>query len=177
MARAAAGSRHRRAWRSFSGIPGSIGGALRMNAGCYGGETKDVLIEACGVDRHGQRAHAEQCRDGLSPIATAALPDDVIFTAALFQGRAGDPDADRRRHGARSRATREATPADPRKDRRLDVQEPARPQRLAAGRRRRLARAAVGGAKSPPLHANFLINTGEATAADLERLGETVRAA
>ena len=73
------------------GIPGSIGGALRMNGGAYGGETKDVLVEARGVDRQGNVRTYSNADMGFS-YRHCGVPDDVIFTTALFQGRAGDPE-------------------------------------------------------------------------------------
>ena len=74
----------------MSGIPGGIGGALRMNAGAYGGETKDILIEARGVDRQGAVRTFRNVDMGYSYRHSTA-PEDVIFTEALFQGRPGEP--------------------------------------------------------------------------------------
>ena len=71
------------------GVPGSIGGALRMNAGAHGGETKDVLIEARGVDRTGERRVFSNADMGFSYRHSLA-PEDVIFTDATFQGRPGE---------------------------------------------------------------------------------------
>ncbi len=76
----------------LSGIPGTIGGALRMNGGAYGGETKDVLIEARGVDRQGEMRRFSNAEMGFS-YRHCGVPEDVIFTGALLQGRAGDADA------------------------------------------------------------------------------------
>src|SRR5476649_655300 len=76
----------------LSGIPGTIGGVLRMNGGAYGGETKDVLIEARGVDRQGNVKTFGNAGMGFS-YRHCSVPDDVIFTAAVFQGRAGDSEA------------------------------------------------------------------------------------
>ena len=73
----------------YRGIPGSIGGALRMNAGAHGGETTDVLVEARGVDRRG-RVHVFSHADMGFAYRHASVPADVIFTQALFQGRPGD---------------------------------------------------------------------------------------
>src|SRR6478752_3035191 len=74
----------------LSGIPGTIGGALRMNGGAYGGETKDVLVEARGVDREGATVSFTNAEMGFTYRHTA-VPEDVIFTKALFEGRAGEP--------------------------------------------------------------------------------------
>jgi UDP-N-acetylmuramate dehydrogenase len=74
----------------FRGIPGSIGGALRMNAGAHGGETTDVLIEARGLDRQGNVRIFTHADMGFS-YRHSSVPADIIFTQALFQGRAGNP--------------------------------------------------------------------------------------
>ncbi len=74
------------------GVPGAIGGALRMNAGAHGGELKDVLIEARGVDRMGAQRVFSNAEMGYSHRHSAA-PDDAIFTRATLKGRPGDPDA------------------------------------------------------------------------------------
>ena len=75
----------------LSGIPGTIGGALRMNGGAYGGETKDVLIEATGVDRQGNTRTYSNADMGFS-YRHCGVPEDVIFTGALLQGHADDPE-------------------------------------------------------------------------------------
>ncbi|MGB8577643.1 MAG: UDP-N-acetylmuramate dehydrogenase, partial [Pseudolabrys sp.] len=75
----------------LSGIPGTVGGALRMNGGAYGGETKDILIEARGVDRQGNVRTFSNGDMGFS-YRHCGVPDDVIFTTAVLQGRAGVPD-------------------------------------------------------------------------------------
>ena len=114
------------------GIPGCIGGALRMNAGAHGGETKDVLVSARGVDRNGA-IREFSVADLHMTYRHSGAPEDVIFTSALFQGRPGDPaqilaEMDRITAGARDVA------ADPRKDRRLDLQESAGRKGLAIDR-------------------------------------------
>ena len=76
----------------YRGIPGAIGGALRMNGGAYGRETKDVLIEARAVDRAG-RVHVLSNADMHYSYRHCGAPEDFIFTQALFQGAAGDPAA------------------------------------------------------------------------------------
>src|SRR6185312_2936993 len=76
----------------LSGIPGTIGGALRMNGGAYGGETKDILVEARGVDRAGNVRTFSNADMGFS-YRHCSVAEDVIFTTAVFQGNAGDPDA------------------------------------------------------------------------------------
>ena len=74
------------------GVPGSIGGALVMNAGAHGGEVKDALVEARGIDRTGARRVFSNAEMGFSYRHSLA-PDDVIFTGAMFQGRPGEPKA------------------------------------------------------------------------------------
>ena len=122
----------------LSGIPGTIGGALRMNGGAYGGETKDVLIEARGVDRQGNIRTYSNAEMGFS-YRHCGVPDDVIFTAAVFQGRKGATGGDRRRDGRDQEQAREQPAAQ--SHRRLDLQEPARHERLETGGRGRLPRA------------------------------------
>src|SRR5712691_11054664 len=78
----------------FRGIPGAVGGVLRMNGGAYGRETKDALIEARGVDREG-RVRVFSNGDMHYNYRHCGAPDDVIFTEALFQGAPGDPATDR----------------------------------------------------------------------------------
>ena len=124
----------------FFGIPGTIGGALRMNAGANGGETKDVLIEATGVGRDGTK-HTFSNADMKFVYRNSGVdPVDHLHLGAVSRRdrrAGGDPRADERgADPSRDRA------ADPRKDRRLDLQESARPQRLEADRRRRLPRPA-----------------------------------
>ena len=157
----------------FRGIPGSIGGALRMNAGAHGGETTDVLVEARGVERSGHLRTFSHKEMGFSYRHSDA-PEDVIFTSALFQGRAGDPAAilaemDRITQAREtSQPIREKTGgstfANPKPQSAWRVID-------AAGCRGLV----VGDAQVSEMHCNFLINRGSATAADIEGLGEEVR--
>jgi UDP-N-acetylmuramate dehydrogenase len=155
------------------GIPGAIGGALRMNGGAYGGETKDVLIAARGVDRSGHVRilnNAEMCYS----YRDCGAPEDVIFTAALFQGAAGDPAVIA---AEMDRITESRETTQPIKSRTGGSTFKNPPGRKAW----RLIDAAgcrgltVGAAQVSELHCNFLINRGGASAADIEKLGETVR--
>jgi UDP-N-acetylmuramate dehydrogenase len=158
----------------YFGIPGSVGGALRMNAGANGGETKDVLIEAIGVGRDGTKQVFDNA--GMQFVyRNSGVDPSIIFTSAKFRGPITD--------AALIRA------------RMLDVQqhrETAQPIREKTGGSTfknppghsawKLVDAAgcrglrVGGAQVSEMHCNFLINTGDATAHDIETLGETVRA-
>ncbi len=160
----------------YRGVPGSIGGALVMNAGCYGAETADVLVEARAVDRHGRIVILPAAEMEFSYRRSArAAAGDLIFTAGLFEGQPDDPasitarmDEITRRREA-SQPIREKTGGSTFKN-----PEGHSAWKLVdeAGWRGR----PFGGAMFSPQHANFLINSGEATAADLEGLGEAVRA-
>lgn len=157
----------------YRGIPGAIGGALRMNGGAYGGETKDVLIEARGVDRAG-RLHVFSNADMQFTYRHCGVADDVIFTSALFLGRAGDP-AEIAAAMAAITDAREATqPIKSRTGGSTFKNPPGHKawQLVDAAGCRGLV---VGDAQVSELHCNFLINRGDATAADIETLGETVR--
>ena len=157
----------------FRGIPGSIGGALRMNAGAHGGETTDVLVEARGIDRGGHVRTFSHAQMGFS-YRHCEAPDDVIFTSALFQGRPGDAGAVLAEMERITQA-REATQPIREKTGGSTFANP-KPQSAwkvidAAGCRGLV----MGDAQVSPMHCNFLINRGAATAADIEGLGEEVR--
>jgi len=158
----------------YYGIPGSIGGALRMNAGANGRETKDVLIDATAFDRSGKRHDIDNGSMQFSYRATGADPS-LIFTSARFRGVPSTPDAIRAKmnevqaHREMAQPVREKTGGSTFKN----------PPGNSAWR---LIDAAgcrglkIGGAQVSEMHCNFLINTDNATAADIETLGETVRA-
>jgi len=158
----------------YAGVPGAIGGAVIMNAGCYGSETRDVLIEAWGVDRTGARRTLGVAELGYSYRHSGA-PADIIWTGARFAGRLDAPAAIAGRM-ADITGRREASQPIREKTGGSTFKNPPGDSawRLvdAAGWRGRL----YGGAMFSPQHANFLINSGTATAADLEDLGEMVRA-
>ena len=157
----------------FRGIPGAIGGALRMNGGAYGRETKDALIEARGVDRQG-RVRVFANVDMHYTYRHCGAPDDVIFTQALFQGAPGDP-ATIAAEMEKITESREATqPIKSRTGGSTFKNPPGHKawQLIDAAGCRGLKR---GGAQVSEMHCNFLINLGSATAADIEGLGETVR--
>jgi len=157
----------------YRGIPGSVGGALRMNAGAHGGETTDVFVEARGVDRQGNLRRFDHGQMGFS-YRHCAAPEDVIFTQALFRGRPGEREAIEAEM-ERVTAAREA--AQPIRER-TGGSTFANPeggkawQLVDAAGCRGLTR---GGAQVSEMHCNFLINRGGATAADIEGLGEEVR--
>jgi UDP-N-acetylmuramate dehydrogenase len=156
------------------GVPGSIGGALVMNAGAHGGEIKDVLIEARGIDRPtGAKCVLSNADMGFSYRHSLA-PDDVVFTSALFQGRPGEPKAI---EAEMERITRAREASQPIREKTGGSTFKNPPGMKAwelidkAGCRGLL----LGGAQVSTLHCNFLINLGGATAADLEALGEEVK--
>ena len=158
----------------YHGIPGTIGGALRMNAGANGAETCERLVEARAVDRSGRRVVLTNAEMGFT-YRHAGAPEDLIFTEAVFEG----PNSDQ----ASIKAAMDAV---------QHHRETVQPIREKTGGSTftnppgasawKLVDAAgcrglkIGGAMVSTMHCNFLINTGEATATDLELLGETVRA-
>jgi len=157
----------------LSGVPGTIGGGLRMNAGAYGGEIKDVLVEASAIDRQGEIHRARAAELGLSYRHSDA-PDDWIFTGAVLRGEPGEPTAIAARM-EEIKASREASQPIPARTGGSTFANPPGDSAwrlIDAAGCRGLTR---GGAMVSKKHTNFLINTGTATAADLEGLGEEVR--
>nr|WP_249139764.1 UDP-N-acetylmuramate dehydrogenase [Bradyrhizobium japonicum] len=157
----------------YFGIPGTIGGALRMNAGANGGETKDVLIEARGVGRDGTK-HVFSNADMKFVYRNSGVDPSIIFTSARFRGEISDAEAIRARmaevqtHRETAQPIREKTGGSTFKN---PPGHSAWKLVDAAGCRG----LRVGGAQVSEMHCNFLINTGDATARDIETLGETVR--
>ncbi|WP_394692434.1 UDP-N-acetylmuramate dehydrogenase [Hyphobacterium sp.] len=164
----------------FTGVPGAIGGAIRMNAGCYGTETKDILVEAVALDRAGRRLIVTPDELGYAYRHSDA-PEDWIFVEATFEGTPDDPAAITARMDeitARRKTTqpiREKTSGSTFKN----PDPPGTPDQRKAwqlidqtGWRGRK----IGGACFSEHHANFLINDGTASAADLEAVGEGARA-
>jgi UDP-N-acetylmuramate dehydrogenase len=156
------------------GIPGSIGGALRMNGGAYGGETRDVLVEVRAVDRSGDIHVVPAERLGMSYRHSEA-PEDWIFTEALFQGQGGDRAAIAAAMDKITEARESTQPIKSRTGGSTFKNPPGGKawQLIDSAGCRGLR---VGGAQVSEQHCNFLINTGDATATDLETLGEQVRA-
>lgn len=160
----------------YRGVPGSIGGAAMMNAGCYGAETKDVLVEAYAVTRAGERVTVSNAEMGFSYRKSAkAAAGGLIFTGALFEGTPDDPTAVEARM-AEITARRETTQPIREKTGGSTFKNPPGHSSWKLVDEAGWRGKPFGGAMFSPLHANFLINTGEATAADLEGLGEAVRA-
>ena len=158
----------------YFGIPGSIGGALRMNAGANGGETKDVLVEARGVTRSGERVTFSNA-DMKFVYRNSGVDTSVIFTSALYRGKITDAETIRARmaevqnHRETAQPIREKTGGSTFKN---PPGHSAWKLVDAAGMRG----FRVGGAQVSEMHCNFLINTGDATGHDIETLGESVRA-
>jgi len=156
----------------LSGIPGTIGGALRMNGGAYGGETKDILIEARGVDRAGTIRTFSNADMGFS-YRHCSAPEDVIFTTAVFEGNAGDPE----QIAAEMEAIKQKREASQPRNRTggSTFKNPAGNNAWKVIDEAGCRGLKVGDAQVSELHCNFLINLGRASAADIETLGETVR--
>jgi UDP-N-acetylmuramate dehydrogenase len=158
----------------YAGIPGTIGGALTMNAGCYGSETKDILLRAWGLDRSGARRELALADFGYAYRHSSA-PADIIWIEATFEGHPDDPAAVQARMDEITQR-RETTQPIREKTGGSTFKNPPGHSAWklvdAAGWRGK----PFGGAMFSPLHANFMINTGDATAADLEGLGDAVRA-
>jgi len=155
------------------GIPGSIGGALRMNGGAYGRETKDALIEARAVDRAG-RVHVLGNAAMHYTYRHCGAPDDFIFTQATFRGACGDPAVIAAEMDKITEAREATQPIKSRTGGSTFKNPPGGKawQLIDAAGCRGLR---VGDAQVSDMHCNFLINLGGATAADIETLGETVR--
>jgi UDP-N-acetylmuramate dehydrogenase len=155
------------------GIPGTIGGALRMNGGAYGGETKDVLVEARGVTRSGETVTYSNGQMGFT-YRHAGVPEDVIFTEALFEGRPGNPEDILAEMNAITEARSSTQPVNTRTGGSTFKNPPGRKawELVDAAGCRGLR---VGEAQVSEMHCNFLINHGSASAAEIEGLGEEVR--
>ncbi|MCF8496273.1 MAG: UDP-N-acetylmuramate dehydrogenase [Alphaproteobacteria bacterium] len=169
----------------LSGIPGTVGGALRMNAGAYGSEIKDILTGAYALDRAGQD-YRWTTYDMPMSYRHTHVPDDTIFTGALFKGTAETYETVRARMDeikARRNDTQPirektggSTFANPSSEalKKSGLPESTRAWQvveMVGGRGLR-----IGGAQMSEQHCNFMINTGNATAGDLEMLGEELRA-
>ena len=155
------------------GIPGTVGGALRMNAGANGRETRDVLVEATGLGRDGKR-HRFSNADMKFVYRNSGVDASIIFTSARFRGTVDAAEAIRARmnevqnHRETAQPIREKTGGSTFKN---PPGNSAWKLIDAAGCRG----LRVGGAQVSEMHCNFLINTGNATGHDIETLGETVR--
>lgn len=155
------------------GVPGTIGGALAMNAGAYGREIADVFLSADAIDRRGVRHHLTYADMGFSYRHTD-VPGDYIFVSCELKGEPDDVAAITARMNAIMAAREESQPLRTRTGGSTFKNPPGRKawELIDAAGCRGLT---MGGAQVSPKHCNFLINTGNATAADIEALGEEVR--
>jgi len=166
-------------------IPGAVGGAVRMNAGCYGSYTADVFVSAQAVTREGEIVTLS-ADDLQFQYRQSDLPEGWVITSAIFEGPTGDPDELSQRMDAqltkrdetqptkeRSAGSTFRNPAGFSSTGQADDVHDLKAWKVIddAGMRG----ATRGGAQMSEMHSNFLINTGTATAADLEGLGEDVR--
>jgi UDP-N-acetylmuramate dehydrogenase len=155
------------------GIPGTVGGGLCMNAGAYGREFKDVLKSARALDRAGNLVEL-----GLADMKfvyrSSGAPEDLIFISAVFEATPGDPAAIQKRMDEITAARESTQPVKSRTGGSTFKNPPGQKawQLIDAAGCRGLR---VGGAQVSEQHCNFLINAGDATAADIEALGEEVR--
>ncbi len=157
----------------FRGIPGAIGGALRMNAGAHGGETRDVLIEARGLDRDGTVLTFSAADMGYS-YRHCAVRSSIVFTEARFQGRPGTSAVILSEMDRITAARESSQPIREKTGGSTFKNPPGRKawQLIDAAGCRGLA---IGDAQVSEMHCNFLINRGQASADDIEALGEEVR--
>jgi len=162
----------------YTGIPGTIGGALRMNAGCYGTETKDILTEVVAIDRTGRRQVIMLNDLGYS-YRNSKVPNDLIFVEATFKGQKDKPVEIQSRMNDIAQRREESQPIRE-KTGGSTFKNPDQTQSGGRGAWQVIDAAGgrgfrVGGAQMSEKHCNFMINTGDASAADLETLGETIR--
>jgi UDP-N-acetylmuramate dehydrogenase len=156
------------------GIPGTIGGALRMNAGCYGKEIKDVFVEATANDGQGNK-HILKAADMGFVYRKSAVPDDFIFVEAVFEGTQDDTATVKARMNALIEQ-RESTQPVKSKTGGSTFKNPSGRKAWELIDQSGCRGLKRGEAQVSEKHCNFLINTGDATAADIEGLGDDVRA-
>jgi len=156
------------------GVPGTIGGALKMNAGCYGSEIRDVFVEATGIDGKGNKIKLSSAEMGFEYRKARGAAEDLIFVDAVFEGRKDDPAAIRQRMEELS-ANREASQPIKSKTGGSTFKNPPGHKAWQLIDDAGCRGLTIGGAQVSEKHTNFLINTGDASAADLEALGEEVR--
>ena len=156
------------------GVPGTIGGALKMNAGCYGREIKDVFVEATAIDAKGNKIKLSSAEMNFEYRKAKGATDDLIFIEAVFEGTSDDPAAIRARMEELS-ANREASQPIKSKTGGSTFKNPPGHKAWQLIDQAGCRGLRIGGAQVSEKHTNFLINTGDATAADLEALGEEVR--
>jgi len=168
----------------LAGVPGTVGGAIRMNAGAYNSETKDVLMAAEALDRQGNPHTLTPAQMGMSYRHNAA-PEDLIFTGGVFQGQPGEQAEIERHINAIKERRAETQPirartggstfANPSAEQLAEAGLPQETKTWQLIDRAGCRGLTVGGAQMSELHCNFMLNLGTASAADLENLGEEVR--
>jgi len=156
------------------GVPGTIGGALKMNAGCYGKEIKDVFVEATAIDGKGNKIRLSAADMAFEYRKARGAADDLIFIEAVLEGSKDDPAAIRARMEELS-ANREASQPIKSKTGGSTFKNPPGQKAWQLIDQAGCRGLKIGGAQVSEKHTNFLINTGDASAADLEALGEEVR--
>ncbi len=156
------------------GVPGTIGGALRMNAGCYGREIKDIFVEATAINGKGEQVTLSAADMAFEYRKAAGAADDLIFVEAVFEGAPGEPAAIRARMEELS-ANREASQPIKSKTGGSTFKNPPGHKAWQLIDDAGCRGFKVGAAQVSEKHTNFLINTGDATATELEALGEDVR--
>jgi UDP-N-acetylmuramate dehydrogenase len=156
------------------GIPGTIGGALKMNAGCYGREVKDVFVAATAIDGKGGKHTLSAAEMGFS-YRKSAVPEDFVFVEAVFEGTKDDPAAVRARMDELLARRETSQPIGSKTGGSTFKNPPGRQawQLIEEAGCRGLR---YGDAAVSEMHCNFLINLGNATAAEIEALGEDIRA-
>jgi len=155
------------------GIPGTIGGALRMNAGCYGREIKDILVEATALDGEGKR-HKLDLPHMRYAYRSSGVPEDFIFVEAALSGEAGEPSEIRARMDALL-LERESSQPVRTKTGGSTFKNPAGHKAWQLIDQSGCRGLKMGRAKVSDLHCNFLINETDASSAEIEALGEEVR--
>jgi UDP-N-acetylmuramate dehydrogenase len=158
----------------YHGIPGAIGGALRMNAGANGTETRERVVEVRALDRKGE-VHTLSNADMGYSYRHSSAPDDLIFTSAVFEGF---PEAKESIKAAMDAVQHHRETVQPIREK-TGGSTFKNPEGTSAWKEIDKAGCRglmIGGAQMSPMHCNFMINTGNATGYDLEYLGETVRA-
>lgn len=156
------------------GVPGTIGGALKMNAGCYGKEIKDVFVEATAIDGKGNKVRLSAADMGFEYRKARGAADDLIFVEAVLEGTRDEPAAIRARMEELS-ANREASQPIKSKTGGSTFKNPPGHKAWQLIDEAGCRGLKIGAAQVSEKHTNFLINTGEASAAELEALGEEVR--
>ncbi len=156
------------------GVPGTVGGALRMNAGCYGREVKDIFVEAIAIDAKGNKIKLYNADMGFEYRKARGAGEDLIFVEAVFEGADDEPAAIRARMEELS-ANREASQPIKSKTGGSTFKNPPGHKAWQLIDDAGCRGLKIGAAQVSEKHTNFLINTGDATAADLEALGEEVR--